>query len=143
MGEEKIYDKIYLKQLSFIWFFISWLRDQMAITFYSLLVRRKGKSFLYCLFGFIFAGFPWLRSNIFWSLRSHFSLQGASIFRPSVLESVAMKRMEARHKFGIWIGELLSWFYQILPVHIFFNNQRFPHLTIIRFMNELSKTFQS
>lgn len=58
MGEEKIYDKIYLKQLSFICFFISWLRDQMAITFYSLLVRRKGKSFLYCLFGFIFAGFP-------------------------------------------------------------------------------------
>lgn len=33
MGEEKIYDKIYLKQLSFICFFISWLRDQMALLF--------------------------------------------------------------------------------------------------------------
>lgn len=115
----------------------------MSVTFYfSPKHGWKANLFYIVCFGFIFPGFPWLRSNIFWSLRSHFSLQGASIFRPSVLESVAMKRMETRHIFGIWISELLSWYYQILPVHIFFNNQRFPHLTIVRFMNELSIIFQ-
>lgn len=51
MGEEKIYDKIYLKQLSFIWFFISWLRDQMAITF-LLFPKHEGKAnhfYIVCL----------------------------------------------------------------------------------------------
>lgn len=80
----------------------------MAITFYSFL-NTKERQIIFILFVWFY--FRWVSMTAFeylLKLRSHFSLQGASIFRPSVLESVAMKRMEARHKFGIWIGELLS-----------------------------------
>lgn len=62
MGEEKIYDKIYLKQLSFICFFISWLRDQMAITFYSLL-NTKERQIIFILFVWFY--FRWVSMTAF------------------------------------------------------------------------------